>query len=101
MKHKVFFFSVLMVAMAMSQSVKAYDFSAVAPTGQTLYYNIVDGNAQVTSQNNFNPYYYTHPTGALEIPDSVTDGSTSYTVTSIGYQAFYCCSGLTTPNTYW
>ena len=84
-----------MMAMAVSQSVQAYDFSAVAPTGQTLYYNIGDGNAQVTSQNIYDPYYSTYPTGALEIPDSVTDGSTSYAVTSIGDFAFRYCSGLT------
>ena len=55
-----------------------------------LYYNIVDGNAQVTRQNT--GYY---PTGALTIPSSVTNGSTTYVVTSIGNNAFYQCSNLT------
>lgn len=73
----------------------AYDFSAVAPSGQTLYYNIVDGNAQVTSQNSSYPYYSSYPTGTLEIPNYVTNGSNSYAVTSIGSRAFSGCSGLT------
>ena len=33
-----------------------YDFSAIAPTGQTMYYNIVGGNAQVTIQQQFGGY---------------------------------------------
>lgn len=44
----------------------------------------------------------TAPTGELEIPASVENGGTTYTVTSLGYNAFYGCSGLTSvtiPNT--
>ncbi len=37
----------------------------------------------------------TSPTGVLEIPSTVKNGSTTYTVTSIGNNAFYGCSGLT------
>ena len=35
------------------------------------------------------------PTGDLNIPESVTYGDISYPVTSIGDEAFYGCSGLT------
>ncbi|MGM9839294.1 MAG: leucine-rich repeat domain-containing protein [Sodaliphilus sp.] len=35
------------------------------------------------------------PTGDLTIPESVTYGGISFSVTSIGYEAFYDCSGLT------
>ena len=54
----------------------AYDFTAVAPTGQTLYYNIVGGNAQVTFPGiSDSPWYgYTKPTSNLIIPDSVSYG---------------------------
>ena len=48
----------------------AYSFSAVAPSGQTLYYNITGGNAQVTSPDSY-PFgwtYYTKPEGELIIP---------------------------------
>ena len=47
----------LLAMLFFGQAAFAYDFSAVAPSGQTLYYNIVDGAAQVTSQNESSPYY--------------------------------------------
>ena len=95
MKHRVFLAAILLTALAFSQSAKAYNFSAVAPSGQTLYYNIVGNNVQVTGQNSRYPYYSTYPTGALTIPDTVTYNGTTYSVTSIGSYAFYQCSGLT------
>ena len=78
MKHKLFFFAVLMMVLALPQSVKAYDFSAVAPTGQTLYYNIVGGNAQVTYRDYYHGYL-TNPTENLTIPSSVTYAGNTYT----------------------
>ena len=72
----------------------AYDFSAVAPTGQTLYYKIVSENAQVVNEDFFF-VYSTYPTGDLTIPDSVTFNDITYAVTSIGSYAFRDCSGLT------
>ena len=72
----------------------AYTFSAVAPRGQTLYYNIVDGNAQVTYQRTSSPCY-SNLSGDLVIPASVTYDNITYSVTSIGGQAFYYCTGLT------
>ena len=78
--------------MASSTPAWAYDFSAFAPSGQVLYYNIVSGSAQVTYENSTSP---TYPTGALTIPSSVTCNGTTYTVTSIGEYAFDNCTGLT------
>lgn len=72
----------------------AYDFFAVAPSGQTLYYNIVAGNAQVTYQSTTSPRY-SNLSGNLVIPASVTYGGNTYAVTSIGAYTFYGCSGLT------
>lgn len=89
----------LFAFVAMWQSAFAYDFSAVAPSGQTLYYNIVNGEAHVTYQITATPSY-TDLVGALTIPDSVIYAGTTYAVTSIGDLAFDSCSGLTTPNTY-
>lgn len=96
MKHKVFLVATIMMALVIPQMARAYDFSAVAPTGQTLYFNIVSGQAQVTTQNDDYPNYYsTFPTGVLVIPSSVTNNGITYSVTSIGPFAFYACSDLT------
>ena len=66
----------------------AYDFSAVAPTGQTLYYTITsDSTVEVSGDTTL--------TGSLTIPSTVVNGSTTYSVTSIGDSAFFQCSGLT------
>ena len=47
MKEKIFL--ILVALLAMGQSVFAYyDFSAVSPNGQTLYYKISNGNVVVT-----------------------------------------------------
>ena len=73
-----------------------YDFSAVAPSGQTLYYKIVNGGAMVTHPGTNNSWgTYTKPTGALVIPGSVTYSGAVYNVTSIDDYAFPICSGLT------
>ncbi|MCR4812141.1 MAG: leucine-rich repeat protein [Bacteroidales bacterium] len=95
MKHFITFFAAVVLLAVLSPTVLAYTFSAVAPSGQTLYYNIVDGNAQVTSQNTSSPYYTTNPTGDLTIPSTVTYNGTTYSVTSIGNSAFSGCTGLT------
>ena len=73
----------------------AYDFSAVAPSGQTLYYNIVNGEAQVTHENDEEPYYTVAPAGDLTIPSTVNHNGNNYSVTSIGENAFYLCLDLT------
>ena len=68
-----------------------------------LYYNLDATNqtAEVTSQNSDYPYWSTTITTA-NIPASVTYNSVSYSVTSIGNFAFFCCYRLTSvtiPNT--
>ena len=88
---------VLALMAIFATSAWAYDFSAVAPSGQTLYYNIVAGNAQVTYQNGGSPWY-TNLTGDLVIPASVTYNNVTYSVTSIGWYAFRDCTGLTSVN---
>ena len=90
--------SCLIALFVIASNASAFDFSAVAPSGQTLYFNIVDGNAQVTYQNTSYPYYTTYPTGSMTIPGSVTYNGTTYSVTAIDYSAFYGCSGLTSVN---
>ena len=59
-----------------------------------IYYNFSENEAEVTylynSIGNGRAY-----SGAVVIPESVTYGGTTYNVTSIGENAFYFCTGLT------
>lgn len=76
----------------------AYDFSAVSPSGHTLYYNIDGSNVKVTSEivaDLGNDVYEMLPTGDLVIPESVTHDNVTYTVATIGNCAFLNCYGLT------
>ncbi len=101
---KKIYFVVLFLLLSVVQNAIAYDFSRVAPTGQTLYFKIVSGGASVTCFGNSSSGYYpvgTKPTGNLTIPSSVYYIS-DIPVISIDDYAFYGCSGLnsvTIPNT--
>ena len=95
MKYKVFFLSVLFASLAIPNSAKAYDFSYTYQ-GKTLFYNIVNGEAQVTFQRSLAPTYNNpHLSGTVEIPNVVTYNGNTYTVTSIGNRAFESCSSIT------
>lgn len=86
------------------QTAFAADFSAVSPSGHTLYYNILDATAHtlIVTYPAANWTGYTRPTGTLVIPGTVSYMGTNYTVTVIGEDAFNGCSGVTAvtlPNT--
>ena len=55
---------------------------------QTLYYAPIDATTARVVQN-------TGITDAVEIPAIVSDGTTTFTVTELGDEAFYNCTGLT------
>ena len=96
MKRTVFFLAL----MAIWQNVFAYDFSAVAPTGQTLYYMFLADSVGVSTchPNDTATLYNTawsgfpKPTGHLVIPDSVMHNGTKYPVKHIWGFAF--CDSL-------
>ena len=72
----------------------AQNFSAECPSGQTLYYQITDNeNHYVTVVSPTSGFYILN--GEMRIPDVVTNGGIDYQVTSIGYNAFNGCTGLT------
>lgn len=73
------------------------DFSATAPTGQTLYFyrSATSNTATVTSPHWYGWDGYTKPTGSLVIPSSVTYQGVTYSVTSIYLEAFLACDSLT------
>ena len=58
-----------------------------------IYYNFSNGEATVTYQYDY-PYVSDY-SGNVVIPESVTYNGTTYSVTSIGGNAFNGCSGLT------
>ena len=74
-----------------------YDFWAIAPSGDTLYYKINSDSLSVSvvvpDSNTWGAYF--KPTDTLTIPTFLTHRGITYSVTSIGSGAFYCCRGLT------
>lgn len=90
----------LFAALLCSQAAFAqnnYDFSAVAPSGHTLYYSINgDGTVSVVCPSTA-WIDYVPPRGDLVIPDSVTQPSSgiTYLVTAIGDTAFLSMRFLT------
>lgn len=80
----------------------SFDFSAIAPSGQTMYYRITNNINKDVSLTYPGYYYdspwqgYNKPTGNLIIPFCVEYNGELYTVSEIGAHAFENCSGLTT-----
>lgn len=116
MKQKVLLFAILLMALAIPQSVKAYDFSK-AYQGQMLYYTVIDPvnhyvmltcpkDSLITNINWYDSWidgwdYSNRPTGALVLPDTVTHNGMTYIVRAIGACAFSGCPIFTVliPNT--
>lgn len=98
---------VLFAAFALMHCMSALAFSVVAPTGQTLYYRIKSSSTvelvapyKIGTDPEGDEYFvwtgYIMPTGALSIPENVTDDrGNTYQVTSIGPYAFAGCNQLT------
>ena len=106
----LFIIAILAIDIAMSQN--TWDFSAVAPTGQTLYYKIVNGDAHLVKPMIDNsPIQDYYPSGDLVIPSTVTNNGLTYNVTamdsvfyhsvSLNVGPFYSCglTSVTIPNT--
>ena len=73
---------------------KASDFSAVCESGQTLYYNITSNVEPYTVEVEWTGSWF-NLSGDLEIPETVTYNSITYSVTSIGIGGFANCIELT------
>ena len=83
--HKVLFVLAILIANCISAS-------AIEFTDNGVRYSINSDNTTVTVAGYPSD---SKPTGDLTIPDSVTYGGISFSVTSIGNEAFEYCSGLT------
>lgn len=64
------------------------NFPDTTPSGHVLYYNIANGEAEVTFKSYNYPNYGSLIDSTLIIPDSIVYDSMTYPVTAIGYQAF-------------
>ncbi|MBP1630700.1 MAG: hypothetical protein H6Q15_1593 [Bacteroidetes bacterium] len=97
MKQKLLLLFVILV-IGISTKVQAYDFSAVSPSGHTLYYTITSSNTvQLTDWA-----AASNQSGDFIISDSVSFNGIKYSVTSIGALAFAECKCITSviiPNT--
>ena len=63
-----------------------------------IYYNITDAvnkTVAVTYRGSSSGAFYNEYTGDVVIPESIVSDGETYRVTSIGEEAFYDCSGLT------
>lgn len=86
MKKTLVFLVGLITAAGMSAQV--YNYADTTPSGHVLYYNIANGEAEVTFKSYNYPNYGSLIDSTLIIPDSIVYDNVTYPVTAIGYQAF-------------
>lgn len=92
-KHSITFLLTILMSM-MGVHTFAHDIEVVNADGVTIYYNYINNNTELAVSYR-SGYYSNEYTGNVVIPESVTYNGTTYSVTSIGYEAFKDCSGLT------
>ena len=90
----------LALFLGMGKAFATYDFSAVCETGQTLYYNILNGYNNCVELtypgNSVNSWEgFEKPTGNITLPSQVFYNGINYTVIRIAAAAFNGCTGLT------
>ena len=94
MKQKLFPLCVALLALVLCNTpLFAEDFEV-----DGIYYNITSSTDKTVAVTYRGPYYYSYSdeySGAVTIPESVTYSGNTYSVTSIGYGAFFGCSSLT------
>ena len=90
----IFLFTVLMSMMSIEAT--AHDIEAKNSDGVTIYYTWVNNNTELSVSFRGSSFSQSHEyTGSVAIPKTVTYNGTTYSVTSIGGNAFMDCFGLT------
>lgn len=85
----------LITVLAAATVARAFDFSNVASTGQTLYYSITSSSTvTVVAPGGSSWGDYAAPAGRLQIPSQVSYNGTTYTVTAISNDALRQCNAL-------
>ncbi|MCR4847620.1 MAG: leucine-rich repeat protein [Bacteroidales bacterium] len=100
-------FLILVMMVFAIGNAQAYDFMAMSPSHHVLYLNILDAENHIAGvtypYHGGGNYYYnqTKPEGDLVIPETVTIGSNTWTITEILDHAFYDCplTSVVIPNT--
>ncbi len=87
---QLFRFSILLLALLLPALATAHDFEV-----DGIYYNINGSVATVTYKGSYETEYDNEYSGFVVIPATVTYNGTTYPVTSIGFDAFGGCTGLT------
>ena len=84
------------LALLLPMVVSAHDI-AVANDGVTIYYRWTNNNTElaVSFRGSYSGQYSNEYSSDVVIPETVIYNDVTYPVTSIGYEAFYGCSGLT------
>ncbi len=103
MKKKLFIL-LTFILLGFGFQTKAHDFS-VTNNNQTIYYKITSTTypytVAVTYKGSCPTEFTNEYTGDINILSSITHDGITYSITSIDFYAFYCCSGLnsvTIPN---
>jgi len=94
MKHKTFSFLLALLMSMVASVASAHDFVV-----DGIYYKITSSTepntVSVTCRGGYYNSYDNEYIGSVTIPESVTYNGKTYSVTSIGYDAFWGCSWLT------
>ena len=97
MKRQNIVILLILLMSVMGIGATAHDIQVKNSIDVTIYYTWTNNGTElsVSYRGSSNDTYSNEYTGTVVIPASVTYNGTAYPVTSIGYEAFYHCNGLT------